>query len=143
MKTFTFRDSTTGKLGKKHSFMTTTRIVVVFLFIATVALSETLNSTIQYSAELEKKQAGLSTISENTDAIENAFKKKMEEPTKPGLPQSSSRRLGIAGTDIAALIPAAPQPTFQARISPYGTLTPQGMKGVVDRGVGKDDQEGK
>ena len=113
---------------------------IACLFAASVALCDTLNSSLQYGTELETKHNTLSAIKEDPTAVEDALKKKLEEARK-NAQQGEARlnRLDFVGHDIAALIPSAPQPIFDMHVSPCGTLTPQGNAGVVKRGFEKKE----
>jgi hypothetical protein len=136
MKTLTFHNSIPGIQAVGTSCARTARIVVACLFAATIALSDTLNSSVQYGIELEKKQNSITSIQENTRSIENAFKQKVENAEKDRRKGTTIEdRLGLPGNDIAALMPVSPRPAFQAPLASYGTLTPQGTTGVVNRGL--------
>ncbi len=127
MKTLTLQETIHIKHIATHSRARTARIVVACLFTASIALSDTLNSSVQYGIELERKQNSLATIRENTHSVESAFKQKVEGAEK-------NPKRDIVREDIATLIPASPRPLFQVPLAPCGTLTPQGTTGVVDRG---------
>ena len=113
---------------------------IACIFAANIALCDTLNSSLQYGAELETKQNTLSAIQEDLTSVEDALKKKLEEVREKGR-QGEARlnHLDFVGHDIAALIPSAPQPAVDMRVLPHGTLTPQGTTGIIKRGLEKKE----
>ena len=107
------------------------------MFATGVAFSDGFNSSAQYSMELESKQASLTTISEDTSSIEAALEKKIATESSGNKKERELllNRVRITGHDIAALMPASPRPILEMSVTPYGTVTPQGSTGVVDRGL--------
>lgn len=145
MKTFTLGSLLTSIFGSRALVTRACRIVIACFFSAGIAFSETIGSALRYSTELETKQSSLTTIKEDTESIENSFKRKIERARSETLrrtePEDGTIRDTLNAIDLAALMPAIAKPTIEMRVMPNGTLTPRGESGVVDRGV--DDRREK